>query len=114
MVTHALINAKNGKLAVTMAITAATIASQAINTYMAKRQGQAVADGMKPNFESQQEELRTLRTHLDSANQQLESAKTAIMDQQARIDRRNFVMSIFWYALGVATPIALKVFGGIG
>ncbi len=114
MVTRALINAKNGKAAVALAIAGAGAASQALNAYLAKRQGQAVADGLKPNMDAQHEEMQALKTQLEHARQDLAKAQSEIMAQQRNIDKRNTMMGVAWYALGIATPLGLKYLLGIG
>jgi hypothetical protein len=113
LVTKAWINAKNGKAAVALAIDGAGAASQALNAYLAKRQGAAVADGLKPNFEAQQVELVKLKEQLDTARKDLSDAQASIMSQQRAIDGRNFWLGFGWYILGAATPYALKYAVGI-
>jgi hypothetical protein len=110
----ALINAKNGMAAVALAVAGATAASQALNTYLGKRQGIALADGMKPGMDAHQVELRNLHQQLETAHKGLADAQLEILKQQRELDLKNNRMGVIWYVLGAATPIALKHFFGIG
>lgn len=111
----ALINAKNGIAAVSIALATATAASQALNAYLAQRQGKALADGLKPEFDSQQEDLQLLKEHLEKsqtelnkANEEIKRAQNELLKHQHQTNLQNKWMSIFYYVLGAATPLALK------
>jgi hypothetical protein len=114
----ALINAKNGLAAVGLALAGATAASQALNTYLGKRQGLALANGIKPGMDAHQVELKNLHDQLEVAHKGLADAQLEILKQQREIDSRNsqanLRMGVIWFVLGIATPLALKHFFGIG
>ena len=114
MVTHAWINAKTGKFAVALGVAAASAATQAVNAYLAEGHGVGMAKGVKPNFEAQALELRDLKEKLQAAQSSLQSAEASILAQQKAIDTRNMLMGVMWFFLGVATPIILKKFFGVG
>lgn len=117
----ALVNAKNGIQAVLAAIAFASTTTQAINAYMAKRQGKAVAEGLKPEIDAQQEELLKLRELLErslagltKANEEFGRVQQDMNNQQMANDRKNAWMGLLWYVLGAATPVALKYGLGVG
>jgi hypothetical protein len=86
-----------------------------------------LAEGLKPRFDTQQQELQELRAQLESATRSLTDAQRdlvaaqqkLIVDQaelgaqQRAIDKRNTSMGVVWYVAGAATPIFFKSTFGI-
>jgi type II secretory pathway component PulF len=105
----ALINAKNGQMAVAAAFAAAQLANQALNAWRAKDQAKGLAEGVSPEFKLIKEQLDVL----NSANSELKKTIDEMQAQLTKERRQKFVFSILSFVVGLAFSAA-KFFGVAG